>query len=247
MSVVTPNRVRTAARRILMVAASPAVHPTLGYPVGAWASEITHPWLAFTEAGFDVRLASPDGGALVLDGYSDPRDPSGYSAHDLISLGFLTSPAHAALLQDTARLADESPEGYDALVITGGQSPMFTFRGHAGLQALIRGFWDAEKVVAALCHGVSALLDVTLADGSWLVAGRTMTGFANIEEDFANAAMGTTVMPWRIEDAARERGANFVQAGLFRPFAIRDGRLVTGQQNFSGGETARVVLEALGR
>lgn len=54
-------------------------------------------------------------------------------------------------------------------------------------------------------------------------------------------------MPWRIEDALRAKGANFVQAGLWRSFAIRDGNLITGQQNFSGAETARLVIETLGR
>jgi putative intracellular protease/amidase len=93
---------------------------------------------------------------------------------------------------------------------------------------------------------VSALLNVRLADGSLLVAGRTVTGFANVEEDYGNAAAGVEIMPWRLEDALRERGANYVQAGLFKAFAIRDGRLVTGQQQYSGRAVARIVVEMLG-
>ena len=85
--------------------------------------------------------------------------------------------------------------------------------------------------------------------------GKTVTGFANVEEDFAENAVWNMnllprdrhVMPWRIEDALRARGANFIQAGLWRAFAVRDGNLVTGQQNFSGTETARLVIETLGR
>ena len=53
-------------------------------------------------------------------------------------------------------------------------------------------------------------------------------------------------MPWRIEDAAKERGANYIQAGRFKHFAVRDGRLITGQQQYSGAEVARLVIEALG-
>jgi len=76
-----------------------------------------------------------------------------------------------------------------------------------------------------------------------------------VEEDFADQAVwdagalppGTHVMPWRIEDELRALGANYIQAGLWQGFAIRDGNLVTGQQNFSGAEVARVVLEAVGR
>jgi putative intracellular protease/amidase len=86
------------------------------------------------------------------------------------------------------------------------------------------------------------------------VRGKTVTGFANVEEDFADNAVweygllarDKHVMPWRIEDELNALGANYVQAGLWRGFAIRDGNLVTGQQNFSGAETARAVIEALG-
>ena len=96
---------------------------------------------------------------------------------------------------------------------------------------------------------------VRLSDGEPLVKGKTVTGFANIEEDFADQAVwdmgampaGTHLMPWRIEDAMKELGANYIQAGLWKGFAIRDGNLVTGQQNFSGSEVAQVIVETLGR
>jgi putative intracellular protease/amidase len=88
-----------------------------------------------------------------------------------------------------------------------------------------------------------------------LVTGKTVTGFSNAEEDFADNAVwdynmlprGTHIMPWRVEDELRKLGANFIQAGLWRSFAVRDGNLITGQQTFSGLETARLVIEAIGR
>jgi hypothetical protein len=49
-----------------------------------------------------------------------------------------------------------------------------------------------------------------------------------------DAAVGMTVMPYRVEDELRKRGANFVQAGLFTAFAVRDQNLITGQQQYSG-------------
>jgi putative intracellular protease/amidase len=130
--------------------------------------------------------------------------------------------------------------------VCGGQSPMFSFRANADLQAALRRFYEAEKPTAALCHGVSALVDVKLSDGSYLVDGRTVTGFANVEEQAADEAVGTTVMPWHIEDALRERGANYVEGGLWKAFAVRDGRLITGQQQYSGRKVAGLVIEALG-
>ena len=101
---------------------------------------------------------------------------------------------------------------------------------------------------------VAILRSAKLSDGRPLAKGKTVTGFANVEEDFADNAVwsmnllprGKHVMPWRIEDELKKLGANYVQAGLWRGFAVRDGNLITGQQNFSGAETARAVIAALG-
>lgn len=242
----TPNVTTSEPRRVLMVVANPSVASTTGWPVGFWASELVHPWYEFTEAGYEVTIASPRGGAVEVDAFSDPRDDSAYSAHDILSRGFLETPELAALLGDTARLADLDLDGFDAIVVCGGQSPMFTFADDEDLKDAIRVFYEAEKPTAALCHGVAALMNVTLSGGEHLIAGRTITGFSNAEEDEANAVVGQEIMPWRIEDVAAERGANYIQGGVWRAFAVRDGRLITGQQQYSGRRTAELVKEALG-
>jgi putative intracellular protease/amidase len=238
--------VHTKPKKVLMVVANPTTSSNNGWPVGFWAAELTHPFFELTERGVEVTIASPDGGKVEFDNLSDPRDPSKWSAGDLISMGFIHTPRLMALLEDTPRLADLDWADYDALLICGGQSPMFTFPDNPHLQNAVRTFYEAEKVTSAFCHGVSALTNVTLSDGTHLVTGKTVTGFSNVEEDFGNAAAGVEIMPWRLEDALRERGANYIQAGLFKPFAIRDGRLVTGQQQYSGREVARHVVDMLG-
>ena len=144
---------------------------------------------------------------------------------------------------------------FDCMVVAGGQGPMFTFEQATGLHAKFAEFYESGKLTAALCHGVAVLRYATLSDGDPLVRDKTVTGFANIEEDFADQAswdmglFGTDVhtMPWRIEDEVKKLGANYVRAGLWHGFAVRDGNLVTGQQNFSGGETADLIIETLGR
>jgi putative intracellular protease/amidase len=233
-------------KKVLIVVANPATSTTLGIPVGFWGAELTHAFFAFTEVGYEVTIASPDGGKCELDAWSDPRDESKYSFGDLITMGFLNTPEYMRLIEDTPALSDLSYDDFDALVVVGGESPMFTFRAHEELENALRTFYEAGKVTSALCHGVAALIDLTLADGTYLIAGKTMTGFANVEEDFADEWVGRQVMPWRIEDAAKERGANYVQGGRFKAFAVRDGRLITGQQQYSGAEVARLVIEALG-
>lgn len=233
-------------KRVLMVIANSSRSTTLGTPVGFWGAELTHAWLAFKEAGYEVTVASPDGGKCELDAWSDPRDESRYSFGDLITMGFLNTPECVQMIEVTPALAELDYEDYDALVVVGGQSPMFTFREHDELKNALRTFYEDGKVTSALCHGTAALIDITLSDGSPLIAGKTMTGFANVEEEYADRYVGTQVMPWHIEDAAKERGANYIQAGRFKPFAVRDGHLITGQQQYSGAEVAKLVIEALG-
>ena len=135
---------------------------------------------------------------------------------------------------------------FDAIMVAGGQSPMFTFRGSEDLKVAIRRFYESEKPTAIYCHGTAALVDLKLSDGSYLVEGKTVTGFANVEEEFSDTFVGHKVMPWRVEDVLTERGANYVQGGLFKAFAVRDGRLITGQQQYSGRRVAQMVIEALG-
>ena len=168
-------------KRVLMVVANASTSPVTGWPVGFWWAELTHPYWVFTEHGYEVDIASSDGGALVADSWSDPEDESGYSAHDLISLGFKHSPSHAALVADTPALDTVDLDAYDALFFVGGQSPMVTFAGNEALQAFLARAYEAGKVVAVVCHATCLLLETTLSDGSLLVNGKTWTGFADSE------------------------------------------------------------------
>jgi putative intracellular protease/amidase len=241
-------------KRVAIVVSNPAVSTTTGWPVGFWWSELAHPYFLFTEKGYEVEVFSPHGCRCEADAMSDPRDPSGYSETDLISLGFLSTPKLAALVENTKPVADLEVAQFDAMLVAGGQGPMFTFDKADALQKKFVEFYESGKVACALCHGVAILKYAKLSNGEYLAKGKTVTGFANVEEDFAdNAVWGMNalprdkhLMPWRIEDALKDIGANYVQAGLWRGFAIRDGNLITGQQNFSGSETALVVAEALG-
>jgi putative intracellular protease/amidase len=103
-----------------------------------------------------------------------------------------------------------------------------------------------RKPTTVYCHGTAALVDLRLSDGSYLVDGKTVTGFSNVEEDYSDSFVGQRVMPFRVEDVLRERGANYVQGGLFKAFVVRDGRLITGQQQYSSRKVVQAVVEALG-
>ena len=240
------DRVSSRPKQVLIVVANPATSTTVGWPVGFWGAELTHPYFELTQRGVAVTIASPEGGRVELDALSDPRDESRWSADDLITMGFLNTPELVALLQNTPKLAGLDPGDYDAIMVAGGQAPMFSFRGNQDVHDALRRFYEAEKPVCVYCHGMAALVDLTLSDGSHLVAGKTVTGFANVEEDFGDAFVGQTVMPFRVEDELRQRGANYVQGGLFKAFAVRDGRLITGQQQYSARMVTEMLIEALG-
>lgn len=255
MSLRDPNVVNSKQpKRVAIVIANPAISKTTGWPVGFWWSELTHTYFAFTEKGYSVEVFSPGGGKCEADGMSDPRDPSGYSATDLITLGFINTPRLMNLVLDTKKAGSINVEDFDAIVVAGGQAPMDNFEQAIDLQKKFAEFYEGGKVACALCHGVALLRYVKLSNGEYLAKGKTVTGFANVEEDFADNAVwelkllapGKHIMPWRIEDELKKLGANYIRAGKWRGFATRDGNLVTGQQNFSGSETAAAVISALG-
>jgi len=233
-------------KKVLIVVANPSTSTTMGWPVGFWGAELTHPYYELTERGVQVTIASPAGGKVEMDSLSDPRDDSKWSAEDLITMGFVNTPELMELLETTPKLAALDLNEFDAIMVAGGQGPMFGFRENEDLKTAVRTFYESEKPTAIYCHGTAVLADLMLSDGTYLVEGKTITGFANVEEDFSDRFVGQKVMPWRVQDVLIERGANYVQGGLFKAFAVRDGRLITGQQQYSGRKVAQIVIEALG-
>ena len=231
--------------KVLIVVANSAVSTTLGWPVGFWGAEFTHPYLELTEAGYTVEIASPKGGKVELDAYSDPRDKSGYSKHDLITMGFIHTPDLVKMWDNTLPISKIKIDDYKALIIAGGQSPMFTFRNNPELQKLFMDFYNTGKPTSALCHGTALLLDLKDSKGRPFIKGRKMTGFANSEEDFADTVVGQKVMPFRIEDEAKKLGAKFVTMPAFSAFAVQDKNLITAQQQNSGKAVAQLIIKSI--
>ena len=218
MSLKDPNVVsKSDPKRVAIVIANSTVSTTTQWPVGFWWSELSHPYYVLTEAGYEVEVFSPNGGRCEGDAMSDPRDPSGYSASDLISMGFIATPKLAELVTSTRKASEIDVMKFDAIIVAGGQSPMFTFDQATSLHKKFVEFYEKGKIAAD-----NAVWSMNML------------------------SRDKHVMPWRIQDEMKRIGANYVQAGLWRGFAIRDGNLLTGQQNFSGEETARLLLETLG-
>ena len=240
------DTVSSTPKKVLIVVSNPATATTVGWPVGFWGAELTHPYYELTERGVQVTIASPEGGRVQMDSLSDPRDPSKWSSEDLITMGFVSTPELMALLEDTPKLSELDLDEFDAVMVAGGLAPMFTFRDNEPVHDALRHFYESEKPTCIYCHGTAALVDLKLSDGRYLVEGKTVTGFSNAEEDYSDSFVGQKVMPFRVEEVLKERGANYVQGALFKAFVVRDGRLITGQQQYSGRRVAQTLIEALG-
>jgi putative intracellular protease/amidase len=234
-------------RKVLMVVTSHALLGKTGYPTGFWLTELAHPYHELTTAGFQVDIASPKGGPAPIDPYSDPNTPNGITKDDLIARDFLANPETKAAIAQTLPLAKIDSSVYMAVIIAGGNGAVFDLADNSDLQHIVADLWASKKVVAALCHGTAGLLNVKLADNSSLIAGKRVTGFSNAEEAMAQKAINADYLPFYVETEAKNRGAPCVCGAPFQPFTVvdGDGRLITGQQNFSGTEVGRLVVAAL--
>jgi len=232
--------------KVLMIASNPSVSKQTGWPIGVWYAELAHPYWVFSEAGYTVDIASPDGGEIKFDGFSDPEDASKYAAFDYVSLGFKKDETKMAMTKNTLKLSSVNPDDYKAIFVCGGQGPMYTFIDNQPLHDFFTKFYLTGKPAAAICHGTCILLKTKLPNGKFLVEGKKWTGFASSEEQYADNYVGMKIQPFRIEDEARKMpNSKFVTGVPFSAFAVRDGNLITGQQQNSGEAAARLVVKAM--
>jgi len=231
-------------KRILFVVSNPAtLH---GFPVGFFAEEMTRPFFDLMQAGHDVDLVSPQGGKVEFDGFSDPENEGTQYPNDLVTLGFKHHPTFGKLMDDTKPISEVDAEAYDAVCVAGGGGPLVTFKDDARLHELIAAFYEAGKVVGLICHGTCLMLWTKLSDGTLMADGKTWTGYPDSEENMMNEALGMTVNELTIESEAKKNtNTTFESAGPLQPFAIRDGNIITAQQQHSTALFSELVIEAL--
>ena len=236
----------TTNPRVAFVLSNQAISDVTGWPIGFWAAELIHPYREFESAGYEIELFSLDGGIVVMDEFSDPFAENGYSADDEISKAFLADPATRALLDVTRPLGELDESEFDTVFLVGGQGPMKTFRHNPAIEAVVRDFYDAGKPTTVVCHATCVLLDVTDGAGTLIVDGKRWTGFTAAEEQYAESAIGQKIQPFWIEtEAERIDNTTFVAGPAMESHAIVDGNLVTGQQQHSGAEAARLAIGML--
>lgn len=226
------------SKRVLHVVTNVAHYTDQSEPTGLWLSELTHAWDVFAANGFLQRIVSPKGGESPLE----PRALR-WPLLDASAKAWLADEERMALLSSTARPDEIDPADYDVIYFTGGHAVMWDFPDDEGLQAITRAIWERGGIVSSVCHGYCGLLNVKLADGSLLVTGKRLTGFAWTEEVLAGVAKK---IPYNAEEEMKLRGALYQKALVpFVSHVVVDGRLVTGQNPFSAKATAKQVAALL--
>ena len=240
----------TAGQRKGKVLAIVTSHDQLGgtgYRTGYWMPELAYPYLALMSAGYDVEVASPMGGRAPVDPYSDPGSPSSQPADALECTKLLAHEDHRRKLANTLQLSAIKREDYVAVWLVGGYGAALEFGGDMVIPEVVQALWNAGGVVGAIGHGTHGLLHVKTSDENLLIAGRDVTGFSKAEDQAVEQAVGFSFLPSYIEDELRVRSARYQCSDPFQPFAVasEDGRLVTGQQMFSGDVFGKKFIDAL--
>ncbi len=223
--------------KILMVLTSHDRLGDTGKKTGFWLEEFAGPYYVFRDAGAEIVLASPKGGQPPLDPKSDEED-----AQTEATERFKGDKAAQAALASTVVLSQVDAEGFDAVFYPGGHGPMWDLAEDAHSRALIEAFAASDRPVGAVCHAPAAFRHTQAADGTPLVAGRTVTGFTNSEEEGVGL---TDVVPFLLEDMLKAKGGEYRKGADWEPFVVVDGKLVTGQNPASSAGVAERILGLL--
>jgi len=223
--------------RILMVLTSHDRLGDTGRETGFWLEEFAAPYYVFKDAGAAITLASPKGGQPPLDPKSDEPGSQTKSTRR-----FKSEEDARAALANTIRLSKVSAGDYDAVFYPGGHGPLWDLAENPDSIRLIEEMFAAGKPVAAVCHAPGVFRHARAADGAPLVRGKSVTGFANSEEE----AVGLTqVVPFLVEDSLKENGGVYSKTGDWQSYAVVDGNLITGQNPASSEAGAESLLARL--
>ena len=221
--------------KILMVLTSHDQLGTTGLKTGFWLEEFAAPYYVFKDADADITIASPKGGQPPLDPKSDEPD-----FQTAATARFKEDKQAQAALAGSLKLADISPDDFDAVFYPGGHGPLWDLSEDRDSISLIEVMYAAGKTVAAVCHAPAVFRHTEAPDGSPLVEGKSVTGFSNSEEA---AVELTEVVPFLLEDELQLIGANYSKSSDWHPYVVTDGNLVTGQNPASSEAVAQALLK----
>ena len=225
-------------RRVLMIVTSNAQMGNEGKKTGIWAEELAAPYYALVDAGADVEIASPKGGAVPLD----PASLKPKGENDAFVERFLSDTVVTQKIQNTLVASQVNAAEFDAVFFPGGHGTMWDLPDDDGVTQAVEVAFAADKIIAAVCHGLAGLVTAKRPDGKSILFGKHVNGFTDAEE--VAAGLGQ-VVPFMLESRMRELGGIFENGNLWQAYAVRDGHLITGQNPASSKLVAHHVLQAL--
>jgi putative intracellular protease/amidase len=200
-----------------------------------WLSEVTHPYWHLTERGVEVDFASPQGGKVVFDRYSDPHFEKS------MSRGFLSDEKTVAKLDTTKKLKDVDLSQYDAIHVAGGRGATFDLFPNEDVAKALEYFWAKGKVVGAICHGAIALGNIPDRIRGRQVTGFTLEGDKQLQEMFGSGF----VIPHYPQTVLEKSGAIYTSTKPYTPKVVIDGKLITGQDQSAASEYALALLHKM--
>lgn len=223
--------------KVLFVLTSHSELGNTGKKTGFWIEEFAAPYYVLSDAGVDITLASPEGGA-------PPVDPSSEApgAQTEATDRYNGDQELQQKLMNTTKLSEIKADDYDAVFYPGGHGPLWDLTQSEDSIRLIESFAKQQKPVAAVCHAPAVFAKVKGPDGAPLVKGKNVTGFTNSEEAAVNL---TDIVPFLVEDKLQELGGNYSKVEDWQPHIVRDGQLITGQNPASSEGVAEELLKLL--
>lgn len=217
------------AKKILIVVTN-ADRLADGTQTGVWLEEFAVPYIIFKDTGYEITVASINGGKSPIDEIS------------LSCSNPMEWDEAAKNLENTEKLSDVDYENYDVIFFPGGHGPMFDIAENELVAKVVSHFYNTGKVTSAVCHGPAGLINGKTPDGEPIVKGKRLTSFTNKEEHIQKR---DELIPFLLETRLEELGAEFEEVKPWQEHVVVDGNLITGQNPASAIAVAEKVVERL--
>ncbi|RDY61537.1 type 1 glutamine amidotransferase domain-containing protein [Flagellimonas nanhaiensis] len=223
--------------KILAVVTSAGTMGNSGKTTGYELTELARAYYIFKANGFEVDIASPEGGEPPV--VIDDEDMGAFD------YAFLNDSIAQYKTRHTIKMEDVVPEDYQAVFFAGGKGAMFDFPDNKSIQSLLKNYYQSNKVIGAVCHGPSALVNVTLDNGRPLLENKNVSGFTN-KEELLLISDAESIFPFLLQDKLTERGANFDEGAMYLEKISHDKNLITGQNPWSTWSLAESMIKQMG-
>lgn len=225
--------------KVLLVLTSHDQLGDTGKKTGFWVEEFAAPYYAFQDAGFDITVATPKGGAAPIDPSSEAKD-----AQTAATERYYKDEAVQKIIAHTEKLSEQKAENFDAVFYPGGHGPLWDLANDQDSQQLILDFYNSQKPVGAVCHAPGVFKNIKLENGDPFVKDKNVTGFSNTEEE---AVQLTDVVPFLVEDELKKSGGKYTKTDDWGVHVVEDGLLITGQNPASSEEAAQKLIALLNK